>query len=189
MASVKRAAAFDGFAVHLSASWNKAVAIADGVQVEADDGTHRFDFLIAGTGYQYDPDTQAELALIADQIALWEHRYQPPDDLANAGLGRWPYLGDGYEFQEREPGKAPWVTRIHVFSAGAAMSFGIPVGDTQSLPTGIPRLVDAVGAALFAEDATLPPASVPGGTPEKSTEDPFLRFYVGHVRQTAATEG
>ncbi|MYU11098.1 NtaA/DmoA family FMN-dependent monooxygenase [Streptomyces sp. SID8361] len=189
LASVERATAFDGFAVHLSAGWNTAIATADGVQVEADDGTHRFDFLIAGTGYQYDPDTQAELAPIADQIALWEHRYQPPDDLANAGLGRWPYLGDGYEFQEREPGKAPWGTRIHVFSAGAAMSFGIPVGDTQSLPTGIPRLVDAVGAALFAEDATLPPASVPGGTPGQSTEDPFLRFYVGHVRQAAATEG
>ncbi|WP_157875956.1 NAD(P)-binding domain-containing protein [Streptacidiphilus griseoplanus] len=181
LASVRRAAAFDGFAVHLSAGWNKAVATADGVQVEADDGTHRFDFLIAGTGYQYDPNTQPELAPIADQVALWEHRYQPPAELENVGLGRWPYLGDGYEFQEREPGTAPWVTRIHVFSAGAAMSFGIPVGDTQSLPTGIPRLVDAVGAALFAEDATLPPASAAGKTPDDSTEDPFLQFYVGRL--------
>ncbi|BBB02054.1 hypothetical protein RVR_9762 [Actinacidiphila reveromycinica] len=189
LASVRRATAFDGFVVHLSAGWHKAVATEDGVRVEADDGTYRFDFLIAGTGYQYDPHTQAELAPVADQIALWEHRYRPPAGLENADLGRWPYLGSGYEFQEREPGTAPWVTRIHVFSAGAAMSFGIPVGDTQSLPTGVPRLVDAVGAALFAEDATLPPVSAPAGAPEKSTEDPFLRFYVDRLRRAAVTEG
>ncbi|MER7881045.1 hypothetical protein ABTY63_47160, partial [Streptomyces solisilvae] len=34
-----------------------------------------------------------------------------------------------------------------------------------------------------------PTVTATGGTPGQSTEDPFLRFYVGHVRQAAATEG
>lgn len=157
LASVQRAAVHPGFRVHLAAPWSSLAADESGVIVRAADGIHHYDFVVAGTGYQYDPSTRPELAGIADQIALWRDRYQPPRELSEDSLERWPYLGPGYELTAKEPLRTPWIGRIHVFSAAAAMSFGIPVGDTQSLPTGIPRLVDAVGAGLFAEDAAMPP--------------------------------
>ncbi|MDX6239016.1 MAG: FAD-dependent urate hydroxylase, partial [Kribbellaceae bacterium] len=158
--SVERAAAFPGFRVHLAAPWHNAQVEDGRVRVDAADGSHLFDFVIAGTGYQYDPRTRPELREIASHVALWADRYQPPADLADESLARFPYLGHGYELIEKHPGAAPWAGRIHVFSAAAGLSFGIPVGDVQSLATGIPRLIDALGNDLYFEDQQLaePPA-------------------------------
>ncbi len=165
--SVQRAAAFRGFRVHVAAPWLAAHAEDDAVRVEAADGPHVFDFVIAGTGCQYDPHTRPELAEVADDIALWGDRYQPPPELADDGLARWPYLGDGNELLEKRAGQASWVGRIHVFSAAAGLSFGIPVGDGQSLATGVPRLIDAIGRDLFLEDQEFPsPAPAPAREPE-----------------------
>lgn len=148
--SLNRALAFPGLRIHLSAPWRHARADGGRVRVDATDGEHVFDFVVAGTGYQYDPRTRPELAEIAPDIALWRDRYQPPAELAHEVLGCCPYLGPGYELVGKEPGS--YVGRIHVFSAAAGLSFGIPAGDAQSLATGIPRLVDAVGRDLFFED-------------------------------------
>jgi cation diffusion facilitator CzcD-associated flavoprotein CzcO len=168
LASVERAAAFAGFRLHLAAPWHAARADGDTVVVEAADGTHVFDFVIAGTGYQYDPGTRPELAGIAGDIARWGDRHRPPADLVDEDLATWPYLGDGYELVERHPGRAPWVGRVRVFSAASALSFGIPVGDAQSLATGIPRLVDAVGRDLFFEDQSRPAPAPPPAKPAES---------------------
>ena len=188
LASVRLATDFSGFRVHLDAPWTKAVSNGDGVQVEAADGTHQFDFLIAGTGYQYDPSTRPDLAPIAEHIALWGDRHRPPVELADDGLARWPYLAAGYQLQERRPGEAQWVTRVHVFSAAAALSFGIPVGDTQSLAVGIPRLVIAIGNELFDEDATFPPAETPPTSPAVQSDDPFRAAYAHAIWEAEAHE-
>lgn len=165
--SVRRAAVHDGFRVHLSAAWLGAGAVGDRVLVEAADGRHEFDFVIAGTGYRYDPATSPELAGVAHHVALWSDVYRPPADQADVVLGEHPYLGEAYELREKHPGQAPWLGRVHVFNAGAAMSFGMPVGDTQSLPTGIPRLVDALARDLYFEDRALPAApAAPAGAKE-----------------------
>lgn len=159
--SVERSAVHPGFRVHLGAPWESAVVDGDAVRIEAADGVHVVDFVIAGTGFQYDPRTRPELAAVADRIALWGDRYLPPAELQDADLARWPYLGDAYELVARHDEDAAWAGRIHVFSAAAGLSFGIPVGDTQSLATGIPRLVDAIGRDLYFEDLTLPPLPAP----------------------------
>lgn len=171
--SVQRAAAFPGFRVHLAAPWLSAYAEDDQVHAQTASADHSFDFVIAGTGYQYDPGTRAELRDVADDIAVWRDVYAPPADLANDELGTWPYLGQGYELTEREPGRAPWLRRIHVFSAAAGLSFGLPVGDVASLATGIPRLVDAIGRDLFFEDQGLPAAPQTPAPPRPS----FRKYY------------
>ncbi|GAB3921945.1 NAD(P)/FAD-dependent oxidoreductase [Kribbella albertanoniae] len=160
--SLARAMAFPGFRIHLSAPWRHARADGGKVRVDAADGSHVFDFVVAGTGYQYDPRTRPELAEIAPHIALWGDRYKPPAELAHEGLACVPYLGPGYELVGKEPGS--FVGRIHAFSAAAGLSFGIPAGDAQSLATGIPRLVDALGRELFFEDQRhLEPVRAPDG--------------------------
>jgi hypothetical protein len=162
--SVTRAAAFPGFRVHLSAPWRHARADGGKVRVDAADGSHVFDFVLAGTGYQYDPRTRPELAEIAPHIALWRDRYEPPAELTHESLGCFPYLGPGYELVEKVPGTADFAGRIHVFSAAAGLSFGIPAGDAQSLATGIPRLVDALSRDLFFEDQEHPQPARPRPT-------------------------
>jgi cation diffusion facilitator CzcD-associated flavoprotein CzcO len=150
--SVTRAAAFDNYHLHVSAPWETAVEQDGRVRVEAADGVRHFDFVIAGTGYQQDPRTRPELATIAPYIALWQDVYTPPDGLENALLGVAPYLGSGYEFIEKDPGSAPWLRDIHVFSIGAGVSFGRPVGDIPSLRIGVPRLTEAITRDLVLAD-------------------------------------
>jgi hypothetical protein len=76
------------------------------------------------------------------------------------------------------------VERIHVFSAAAGLSFGIPIGDAQSLATGVPRLVDAIGEALYVEDAGLPPAPAAPSAPPES----FRSVYQHAVWAPAAAD-
>ncbi|MBD0021699.1 MULTISPECIES: FAD-dependent oxidoreductase [Gordonia] len=150
--SVERVALFANYRLHVSAPWLSAHESAGAVLVEAEDGAATYDFVIAGTGYQQDPGTRTELASIAGHIALWRDRYTPPEGQESEILGVVPYLGTGYQLTEREPGRAPWLADIHVFSIGANASFGLPVGDVPSLPTGIPRLVEAVIGDLVLAD-------------------------------------
>ncbi len=50
------------------------------------------------------------------------------------------------------PGAAPWLANVHVFSIGANVSFGRPVGDIPSLRIGVPRLVAAITRDLVLAD-------------------------------------
>jgi cation diffusion facilitator CzcD-associated flavoprotein CzcO len=150
--SVTRASAFANYRLHVSAAWSSAVESNGRVVVDAADGVHEFDYVIAGTGYQQDPHTRPEFATIAPYIARWKDVYTPPAGLENEILGVAPYLGAGYEFTEKEPGTAPWLADIHVFSIGANVSFGRPVGDIPSLRTGVPRLVQAITRDLALAD-------------------------------------
>lgn len=150
--SVTRAAAFPDYHLHVSAEWLSVSEDRGRVRVEAADGGRSFDYVIAGTGYQQDPATRTELATIAPYIARWKDVYTPPPESANPILEVAPYLGPGYEFTEKQPGTAPWLSDIHVFSIGANVSFGRPVGDIPSLRVGVPRLVRAITRDLVLAD-------------------------------------
>lgn len=150
--SVARAAAFPNYQLHVSAPWSSASEQDGKVLVHAGDGVRTFDFVIAGTGYQQDPATRPELATIAPYIARWKDVYPAPPWLENEILGVAPYLGPGYQFVEKELGSAPWLADIHVFSIGANVSFGRPVGDIPSLRIGVPRLAEAITRDLVLAD-------------------------------------
>lgn len=161
--SVQRATAFPNFHLHLGAPWHDAVGGDGVVRVAAEDGAYTFDFVIAGTGYQSDPRTRAELNGIAERIALWRDVYEPPAALPSEHLGSFPYVGAGYQLTARHPDDAAWVGNIHAFNVGASQSFGLPVSDVPSLPAGVPRLVGAIAHDLVVADLhRRPPAAGPG---------------------------
>lgn len=150
--SVDRVAAFSNYHLHVSAEWKDASEQDGRVVVEAADGTATFDYVIAGTGYQQDPATRSELASLAPYVARWSDVHTPAEGEEIALAGAAPYLGPGYQFTERKPGTAPWLADIHVFSIGASISFGRPVGDIPSARSGIPRLVEAIARDLVLAD-------------------------------------
>lgn len=150
--SVARAAAFPNYRLHVSAEWRSAVESDGRVRITAADGEHVVDYVIAGTGYQQDPRTRRELGTIAPHIALWQDVFTPPQGFESELLGVAPYLGSGYELTEKVPGTAPWLADIHVFSIGANVSFGRPVGDVPSLRIGVPRLTQAITRDLVLAD-------------------------------------
>jgi len=69
-------------------------------------------------------------------------------------VARHPYLGTAFEFTAREPGTAPFLSRLHNFTFGAMPSLGLTGAAIPGLRYGIPRLVNGVMRDLFREDAS-----------------------------------
>ncbi|MFI0472691.1 NAD(P)-binding domain-containing protein [Halomonas sp. HMF6819] len=124
----------------------------DEIVVTTRQGEVRGDFLILGTGFEIDPLARTELAGYADRILLWRDRYQPPEGLAHDELGKFPYVGRDFAFQEREPGSAPWLSNIHCFNYGASVSLGKVSGDIPGISEGASWLASAIASRFYQED-------------------------------------
>ncbi|WNL38076.1 NAD(P)/FAD-dependent oxidoreductase [Halomonas sp. PAMB 3232] len=124
----------------------------DEIVVTTRQGEVRGDFLILGTGFEIDPLARTELAGYADRILLWRDCYQPPEELAHDELGKFPYVGRDFAFQEREPGSAPWLKNIHCFNYGASVSLGKVSGDIPGISEGASWLASAIASRFYQED-------------------------------------
>jgi len=150
--AIERTVKHANFHLHLQAPWTNAAA-RDG-QVESTIGgrTHRFDFVIAGTGYSPDLASRPELRDFAGRILLWRDRYTPPPAERHDTLGLHPYLGAGHELLERVPGEAPLLRHVHVQNPAGFLSFGLPIGDVPSMKRDIPVIVGRISADFFRDD-------------------------------------
>lgn len=110
------------------------------------------DFVILGTGFRVDPLSRPEVAAFSDQIAMWSERFTPPPELANAELGRFPYLADDFAFTAREPGGAPWLQNVHCFNYAASLSLGKVSGDIPAISDGARWLATGIAASLYRQD-------------------------------------
>ncbi len=151
--SMLRLKEYDNFHIHKGVSVRQA-AVKDGA-VQLDGGDRKFtgDFVILGTGYAIDMTRQPELAAHAGDIRLWCDHFTPPAGLESDELGRFPYLGPGFEFLEKEPGAAPHLARIHLFNAASMLSHSGISADIPGVNVGVERLVNALASAFFREDA------------------------------------
>jgi cation diffusion facilitator CzcD-associated flavoprotein CzcO len=149
--SIQRAAAFNGFHVHLNSSLSDVELAGNGeVAGRADGRRFRFDHVILGTGYRIDLSAQPELARIHEHITLWRDRFRPSTGEESVAGGNHPYVGAGFEFQPRGDSGAEFLRNIHCFNLASALSFGIPVGDVPSV-VDQPRLVAAIVRDLYRE--------------------------------------
>jgi cation diffusion facilitator CzcD-associated flavoprotein CzcO len=152
--TVRRALRLKGFNIHLG----KAVEAAthEGgkalVRLRGEDASRRHDFLIVGTGFRADAGAIPELADLSGQVARWRDRYEPPESLQRAELGEFPYLGPSFELLEREPGRSPDLSRIHLLNHGAALSHGAIASDIPGVNVAAERLATAIVGSLFRED-------------------------------------
>jgi FAD-dependent urate hydroxylase len=144
---------FGNFAWHTACGWRAVREEAGAVVVETDAGRFVFDFLIFATGIATDLSMRPELAAIADHVALWRDRFTPPPGEESDLLARHPYLGPAFEFMERQPDTAPFVSRIHNFTFGATPSHGLSAAAVTGMRYAVPKLVNGVVRSLFVEDA------------------------------------
>ncbi|HEM7842899.1 TPA: NAD(P)/FAD-dependent oxidoreductase [Burkholderia multivorans] len=149
---VARATRFDNFHLHLGSTDLKVQWDGNNVGILSHGVLIRADTVIAGTGYKTDLSLRPELTAIAPLIALWRDRYSAPTEEQDRPIALSPYLGPGYQLQERVPGTAPWVRHLYCFNFAAITSFGRHVGDVGSLREGIPRLVRHIVRDLFLDD-------------------------------------
>jgi len=148
--SMARAVSLKGFHLHLDSDWTEVAPGNGGVNARISGRKHRFDHVIAGTGYRVDLSAQPELAAIQPDIALWKDRYRPPVGEEDAAVGLYPYLGPGFQFLPQADARADHLRNVHCFNLAASASFGTLVGDVPSVPQQS-RLVAAIMRDFFLE--------------------------------------
>ena len=132
----------------------------DGLRLETAAGIVEADLVILGTGFAIDLDAPPELAGIASHILRWRDRVAREREGAGgrADGNEWlkfPYLGPGFEFQERETGMLPGLDRIRCFTQSAQLSLGNLANDISAVGEGSQRLAEAIARSLFVEDRGL----------------------------------
>lgn len=151
--SVTRCMKHANFSIRTGVSWSSLRMEGECIRIVSSDEAFAFDFIILGTGFAVDMARRPELAGIASGIALWKDRYVPPPGAADEVLGRFPYLGRNFEFVEKVPGSAPWLSGIHDFGIAAVQSMGPVCVGLNGMKIGGPRLVSALARDLFLADA------------------------------------
>jgi FAD-dependent urate hydroxylase len=145
---------FENFAWHTRCGWQAVRCDGKGATVDADGGrSFTFDFVIFATGFETDLSARPELAPIVRHIALWHDKFTPPPGEESDLVARHPYLGPAFEFTEREPGRAPYLRRLHNLTFGAMPSVGLTGGAITGIKYGLRRLVNGLVRDLFLEDA------------------------------------
>jgi cation diffusion facilitator CzcD-associated flavoprotein CzcO len=143
---------FDRFAMHVGQPWTDAAVVDGRLCLQTPAGPVMADYAICGTGVWHDFAARPELAAFADNIARWADRYTPPEAERSDRLGAFPYLAPDYAFEEREPGRSPWIRDIHYFGMGTAMSFGPAGSSINAMTTAVPKLVYGITKGLFRAD-------------------------------------
>lgn len=140
------------FHLHTGSPWQSARVVDGAIEITTPKGTHLADFAISGTGFDMDITCRREIAEAIPYIATWADRYTPPSGDEDPRLGRYPYLGPGFELVEKVPGAAPWLRDLHVFDFGTMMSFGPSGLSINGMKFAVPRLVSAITRDLFTSD-------------------------------------
>ncbi len=150
--SVLRAQKQPGFSFRFAEPWLDMIVGADGVTVKTAKGTERFDAVLIGTGFDIDMSRVKELAAFTPNVKLWADVRSADEVKANGEAARYPYLGGGFELEEKAAGKTPRLRDIHLFNWGSILSQGALAGDIPGLYVGATRLVQALSHALFTAD-------------------------------------
>jgi len=151
-ATFDRCAKHEAFTLHLGSPVTAARMEGEVVVLSTPKDEVAVDFVIVATGIAVDFSVRPELARFAGNIARWSDRYTPPVETTDERLGRFPYLGEDYAFQERIAGETSWITDIHLFSIASTMSFGASGSSINAMTTAVPKLVHGLTRGLFQAD-------------------------------------
>lgn len=151
--TLARAQAAPGFQLHPGSAWKELTARGDTIEIVTESATFEVDFVIVATGFVTDLATRPELERFEPHIARWADRYTPPSEDAHEDLGRHPYLGPNFEFTERRPGDAPYLSHLYNYTFGGLLSMGFGGASISGLKYSAPRLVSGITRSLFVEDS------------------------------------
>ncbi|KZM49082.1 NAD(P)/FAD-dependent oxidoreductase [Labrenzia sp. OB1] len=111
------------------------------------------DFVIAATGFRNDFIGRDEFSDFAPHIRTWKDGiFEPSMGTPRPFMLDAPYLGDAFQFLEKEEGSCPMLEKIHCFNDAAMLSHGKLSGDIPAISAGADRLTRGIAAKLFAED-------------------------------------
>ena len=153
------ATAYPGCRVHSACPWDHLEFRNNVVHVDTPRGRFEFDYLVCATGSVVNLAARPELRGVADHVARWADRYQPPDSLAHDTLARYPFLGESYEMQERVDGSGhAWLSRVYAYNFASYVSMGPHSTSVSGHKHSIPRMIRGITRSLMFEqvDAVMP---------------------------------
>lgn len=149
----RRASDNPAFHLHPNSAWRSVKQSGDSIVIDTQSGSVETDFIIAGTGFVTDLALRPELRHFEAHIARWSDRYQPPEADRQDDLLRHPYLGQHFEFTEREPGAAPYLKYLYNYTFGGLLSLGFGGASISGMKYSNARLVAGITGSLFLEDS------------------------------------
>ncbi|HVR53327.1 MAG TPA: NAD(P)/FAD-dependent oxidoreductase [Pseudorhodoferax sp.] len=180
--SLERVAAQPAFRLHLAEAWQQvSQGPGETLQVRTQRGTSSFDCVVAATGYRVDLAQRPEMEQLRPAIRLWAQQVPAAWVQEDEELGRFPYLGEGFEFLEAAQGSLPSLAHVHCFNYGAFASFGRLVGDVPSLRLGVPRLVRHILRDLLLADQDEQLRRMTAQVSEDFSRDDYLRLFAGRT--------
>jgi FAD-dependent urate hydroxylase len=147
-----RATKWPNFHLHPGSPWTSIGMEGDAIRLVTPKREDLVDFVIVGSGFSTDLSLRTELSALYPHLALWRDRYSPEPGEENADMARHPYLGSHFELQEKEPGKAPWISGVFNFTFGGLLSLGFGGASISGMKYAMPRLVFGVTKQLYLED-------------------------------------
>lgn len=151
--TLARAREIPGFYLHPGSGWKQLALRGEQVEISTDSGALSVDFVIVATGFVTDLATRPELSRFEPHIARWADRYTPPAAERHEDLLRHPYLGTGFEFTERQPGEAPYLSHLYNYTFGGLLSLGLGGASISGLKYSAARLVSGITRSFFLEDS------------------------------------
>jgi FAD-dependent urate hydroxylase len=124
----------------------------DAIEITTESERFEVDFVIVATGFATDLAARPELSRFEPFIARWADRYAAPAAEAHEDLARHPYLGPAFEFTEREPGQAPYLSYLYNYTFGGLLSMGFGGASISGLKYSVARLVSGITRSFFVED-------------------------------------
>lgn len=147
-ASIWRAFEHDNFALVMESVWDSVEAAGDTLMITNSKGeTFEADFIISATGYAVDLSLRPELEHFLEDIQLWQDVFEPSQ---GHGMGKLPYLGDGFQFQTHEGGP-DYIGRLTHLSTGARLSHGVAGNQLSGIYAGISRIANRIATDITRE--------------------------------------
>jgi cation diffusion facilitator CzcD-associated flavoprotein CzcO len=151
--TLARAKQHPNFRLHAGAAWKELSMHGQEIKITTDSGVIWADFAIVATGFVTDLAARPELVRLESEIARWADRFTPPLEEQQEDLMRHPYLGAGFEFTERSPGQAPYLSHLFNYTFGGLLSMGFGGASISGLKYSAQRLVAGITRSLFLEDS------------------------------------
>jgi cation diffusion facilitator CzcD-associated flavoprotein CzcO len=180
--TVDAAFARPGFALRCGFPWEAVRWTGSEIVVEGGGQRASYDHLAIATGFVADLSLRPELAEVVKHAARWRDRFTPPAGAEDARMGATPYLDRFCAFTERNPGTAPWLSRIVTMTSAANLTQGPIASSISTMKYVTPRMVEGIKRALYLDQqdadwttlltgdhAELRPFTLPADTlPEKA---------------------
>ncbi|HVW99410.1 MAG TPA: NAD(P)/FAD-dependent oxidoreductase [Candidatus Babeliaceae bacterium] len=153
--ALKRVEGYQNFALYRDILIIEILENSESIEIKTSHKSFHCDYIIVATGFEIDGFKQQELAQVIDKILLWGDRIVAKDRASDIKkrLGRFPYLGQSFEFLEKKQGIAPFLKNIYCFNYAASLSHGLISMDIKGISVGATRLAQGIAADLFVQEA------------------------------------